>query len=170
MANSAAPQMPQLKQRREKASPKNTNVYIHRVSSNYGLSNCFIISFASQSLLYFWEDSARTAVQMAATEALAEWVAQEREERKLKTNEHACQPCKAADRSIKTLIWFNAIIAFFGLTMTISAITYGTSIYQVQSQAKNIAHTQLHFSNQIGLVSLCLADNNEVTTQPFCEC
>lgn len=107
---------------------------------------------------------------MATTEALAEWVAQEREERKFNANKHTCQSCKAAGRSIKTLIWFNAMIAFFGLTMTISAITYGTLIYRVQSQAKNIAHTQLQLSNQIALVSLCQEDNNEVTTQPFCGC
>lgn len=107
---------------------------------------------------------------MAATEALAEWVAQEREESKLNTNEHTCQPCKAVDRAIKTLIWANAITAFFGLTMTISAITYGTLIYRVQSQAKDIAHTQLQLSNQIAFVSLCLADNDEVTTQPCYGC
>ena len=103
---------------------------------------------------------------MAATAALAQWVAQEREENKLNRNEHTCQPCKAVDRAIKTLIWSNAMTAFFSLTMTISAITYGTLIYRVQSQANDIVHTQLQLSNQIAFVTLCLADNNEVTTQP----
>ena len=107
---------------------------------------------------------------MAATEALAEWVAQEREESKLNTNEHTCQPCKAVDRAIKTLIWFNAISAFFSLTMTISAITYGTLIYRVQNQANDIAHTQLQLPNQVAFVSLCLADGNEVITQSCYGC